>query len=220
MVFQLDKAEIENFIKKINFQKFNGLVPVIVQDASTRKVLMQAFMDKDAVRLTLSSGKTHFWSRSRKRLWRKGEESGHSSLVQNAILDCDNDALLFKVQQIGTVCHTGEETCFHKPILCEAKDVIDAKILERIFEVIVDRINNPTENSYVYKLTSKSEDEILQKIGEETVELILAAKVHRTNELIHETTDIIFHLLVLLAQEGLDLRDVFVELERRHRKKT
>jgi len=220
LVLQLNKTEVEDFVKKVNFEKANGLVPVVVQDASNDRVLTQAFMNEEALRLTLASGKMHYWSRSRGRIWLKGEESGHHSLLQNAILDCDNDAILFKVQQIGAVCHTGRETCFHKPVVAEEERAVDAKIVERIFEVIMYRIKNPTEESYVSRLTGKGEDAILQKIGEETVELILATKDNRPEDIVHEATDILFHVLVLFAQKGFQLRGIFEELEHRHQVKT
>jgi phosphoribosyl-ATP pyrophosphohydrolase/phosphoribosyl-AMP cyclohydrolase len=216
----MSEKEVENFVKKVDFGKADGLVPVVIQDASNDKVLMQAFMDEEALRLTLTNGKMHFWSRSHGRIWLKGEESGHYSLLQNAILDCDNDAILFKVQQIGAVCHTGRETCFHKQVVAEEERVVDAKIVERIFEVIMDRIRNPTERSYVSQLTGKGEDAVLQKIGEETVELILAAKDNRPEEIVHEAADMLFHVLVLFAQKGLELRGIFKELENRHQAKT
>ncbi|KPV63406.1 MAG: Phosphoribosyl-AMP cyclohydrolase [Candidatus Bathyarchaeota archaeon BA2] len=220
MVLQLSETEVEDFVKKVDFEKADGLVPVVVQDASNDKVLMQAFMNEEALRLTLKSGKMHYWSRSRGRIWLKGEESGHHSLLQNAIIDCDNDAILFKVQQIGAVCHTGQETCFYKPVIAEEKRAVDAKIVERIFEVIMDRIRNPTEKSYVSKLTAKGEDAVLQKIDEETVELILATKDNRPKEIVHEAADILFHVLVLFAQKGFKLRGIFEELEHRHQVKT
>jgi phosphoribosyl-ATP pyrophosphohydrolase/phosphoribosyl-AMP cyclohydrolase len=220
LVLQLNEIEVEEFVKKVDFEKADGLVPVVVQDASNDKVLMQAFMNEEALRLTLTSGKMHFWSRSRGRIWLKGEESGHYSLLQNAILDCDNDAILFKVQQIGAVCHTGQETCFHRPIVAEEKRAVDAKIVERIFEVITDRVTNPREKSYVSQLTAKGEDAVLQKIGEETVELILAAKDNRPEEIVHEATDVLFHVLVLFAQKGFEIREIFKELENRHQVKT
>jgi len=220
LVLQLSETEVEDFVKKVDFEKANGLVPVVVQDASNDKVLMQAFMNEESLRLTLASGKMHYWSRSRGRIWLKGEESGHHSLLQNAILDCDNDAVLFKVQQIGAVCHTGRETCFHKPVVAEEERAVDAKIIERIFEVIMDRIKNPTEESYVSRLTGKGEDAVLQKIGEETVELIIATKGNSPEEIVHEAADILFHVLVLFAQKGFELRGIFEELEHRHQVKT
>jgi len=220
LALKLSETEVEDFVKKVDFEKADGLVPVVVQDASNDKVLMQAFMNEEALRLTLTSGKMHYWSRSRGRMWLKGEESGHHSLLQNAILDCDNDAILFKVQQIGAVCHTGRETCFHKPVIAEEKRAVDAKIVERIFEVIADRVRNPREKSYVSQLTAKGEDAVLQKIGEETVELILATKDNRPEEIVHEATDMLFHVLALFAQKGFEPRRIFEELEHRHQAKT
>ena len=219
-MLQLKETEIKAFIQKVDFKKGNGLVPVIVQDQSTNRVLMQAYMNEEALRLTLASGKTHFWSRTKNRLWMKGEESKHYSLVQNAFLDCDNDAILFKVQQVGQVCHTGEESCFFKPIKAEAGEAVDAKMLERLFEVIKERIRNPSEKSYVSRLTAKGEDAVLQKIGEEATEVILAAKTDDPKEITFEAADEIFHIMVMLAQKGIPLNTIFEELERRHKNKT
>lgn len=220
MVLQLSEDEIEEFIKKVNFKKGRGLVPAIVQDASNDRVLMQAYMNEEALRLTLARGKTHFWSRSRRKIWQKGEESGHHSLVQNAVLDCDNDAILFKVQQIGPVCHTGKETCFYRPIVPEGEQAVDAKIVEKIFEVVKERIQNPTKKSYVSRLTAEGEDSVLKKIGEESVELILASKEDNTKEITHEAADVFFHILVLFAKKGLKLTSILEELEQRHKRKT
>lgn len=220
MVLQLNKTEVEDFVKKVDFGKAGMLVPVVVQDAANGKVLMQAFMNEEALRLTLINGKMHFWSRGRRRIWLKGEGSGHHSLLQNVILDCDNDAILFKVQQIGAVCHTGRETCFHKPMINEEKRGVDAMIIEKIFKVLRERVRNHRKESYVSYLTAKGKDAVLQKIGEETVELILATKDNHPKEVIHEATDLLFHILVLLAQEGFKIREVFEELERRHQTKT
>jgi phosphoribosyl-ATP pyrophosphohydrolase/phosphoribosyl-AMP cyclohydrolase len=216
----MNNEEINNFISKVNFEKGDGLVPVIVQDASNNIVLMQAFMDKEALILTLSSGKMHFWSRTKGRIWMKGEESNHYSLVENAFLDCDNDSILFKVQQVGVVCHTGEDTCFYKPIKLEEKKIIDSKMLERLFEVIKDRISNPSESSYVSYLTSKGENAVLQKIGEEATELILAIKSNNSKEATFEAADLFFHILVSFAQKDYSLNSIFEELELRHKKKT
>jgi len=220
LVLQLSEVEAEKFVEKVNFEKMKRLVPVVVQDSSNDQVLTQAFMNRQALKLTLTSGKMHYWSRTKKRIWLKGEESGHHSLLQNAILDCDNDAILFKVQQIGVCCHTGQETCFHNPIIAEKKLAVDAKILERIFEVVVDRIKNPTKQSYVSKLHRKGEDAILQKIGEETTELVLAVKANQLEQIVHEATDTLFFILVLFAQKNLRLQEIFKELERRHQEKT
>jgi phosphoribosyl-ATP pyrophosphohydrolase/phosphoribosyl-AMP cyclohydrolase len=181
---------------------------------------MQAYMNEEALRLTLFSSRMHFWSRTKGRVWMKGEESKHYSLVENAVLDCDDDAILFKVQQVGAVCHTGEDTCFFKPIKLEEEDGVDARMLERLFEVIHERIRNSSEESYVSHLTSKGEDAVLQKIGEEATELILAVKLNNPKEMAYEAADLFFHVLVSFAQKGYSLNSIFKELERRHKKKT
>lgn len=220
MMLKLNTKEIENFVEKVNFAKGDGLVPVIVQDSSNNRILMQAYMNQEALRLTLSSGKMHFWSRTKSRIWMKGEESKNYSLVQNAILDCDDDAILFKVQQVGVVCHTGEETCFYRSLKANDEKVVDARMLERLFEIIRERIRNPSEASYVSRLTSKGEDAVLQKIGEEATELILAIKSDNSKEATLEAADLVFHILVSFAQKDYKLNNIFEELDKRHKKKT
>ena len=220
LVLKLSGKEAEDFIRKVDFDKTNGLVPVVVQDASNDMVLMQAFMDKEALKLTLTTGKMHFWSRSRKRIWMKGETSGNYSIVENVILDCDNDAILFKVQQIGVCCHTGAASCFHNPIREEKEKEPDGRMLERIFEVIKERIRNPQKGSYVSKMVARGEDAILKKIGEEATELVLAAKSEDAKNIIWEAADVIFHVMVLFGQKKLEVKEVFKELENRHLQKT
>jgi len=220
LVLQLSAEDAEVFIKKVDFTKMDGLVPVVVQDASTNQILMQAFMNKEALMLTLTHGRMHYWSRSRQTIWMKGETSKNYTLVLNAILDCDNDAILFKVQQIGVCCHTGNYSCFHNPLLSTKGITLDARILERVFEVITDRVNNPSRNSYVSNLIAKGEDAILRKIGEETTELLLAVKSETAQRRISEATDLIVHLLILFAQQQLPLKELFSELDRRHTQKT
>lgn len=220
MVLHLGEKDIDDFVRSVDFEKTNGYVPVIVQDAATNKVLMHAYMNDAALRLTLASGRMHFWSRTRGRLWQKGEESGHHSLLQNIVLDCDHDAILCMVQQTGVICHTGSITCFHKPLIPVAEQITNALILERIFEVVLDRIKNPTQGSYVSQLTGKGGDAILQKISEEATELILATKDDNPKGIIHEATDILFHILVLFAKKGIKLQTIFEELETRHKLKT
>jgi len=220
LVLKLSEKEAEDFIRKVDFDKANGLVPVVVQDASNDMVLMQAFMDKEALKLTLTTGKMHFWSRSRKRIWMKGETSGNYSIVENVILDCDNDAILFKVQQIGVCCHTGAASCFHNPIREEKEKEPDGRMLERIFEVIKERIRNPQKGSYVSKMVARGEDAILKKIGEEATELVLAAKSEDAKNIIWEAADVIFHVMVLFGQKKLEVKEVFKELENRHLQKT
>jgi len=219
-MLRLNKVETERLVKRVDFRKMNSLVPVVVQDASTDEVLMQAFMDKKALRLTLSTGKMHFWSRTRGSIWLKGSESGHFSLMQNAILDCDSDAILFKVQQIGACCHRGKETCFHKPARRKEERAADGRILERIFEVIMERIRNPKRESYVSRLSREGDDAVLQKVGEEACELIISAKEGKERGIISEATDLAFHLLILLASRGIQLEKIFEELNSRHKAKT
>ncbi len=224
MVLKLSEKEIEEFISKINFKKMSGLVPVVIQDIDSDKVLMQAFMNEEALKLTLKTGKMHYWSRTKGRIWLKGEESGHYSILEDAILDCDNDAILFKVHQIGVCCHTGEDSCFHNSLrsLLQLKmeNKLDGRFLEKIYEVILERINNPKEGSYVASLCSKGEDAILQKIGEEAFEVVLASKKDDEKEIIFEASDLIFHVLVLLAYKKIGLKKIFEELEKRHKAKT
>jgi phosphoribosyl-ATP pyrophosphohydrolase/phosphoribosyl-AMP cyclohydrolase len=220
-VLKLTEHEINEFIGKIDFEKGNGLVPAIVQDASNNRLLMQAYMNKEALKLTLTSGRMHYFSRTKNRIWMKGEQSKHYSLVENAFLDCDNDAILFKVTQFGVVCHTGEETCFYRPIKGEMESAgVDSRMLERLFEVIPERIRNPSEDSYVSRLTSKGQDKALQKVGEEATEFILAVKSGDANEVALEAADVFFHMLVVLAQNGYSLKSIFEELDKRHKTKT
>ena len=221
MVLKLTEDEINAFMKKIDFEKGNGMVPAIVQDASNNRLLMQAYMNPESLKLTLTSGKMHYFSRTKNRIWMKGEQSKHYSLVENAFLDCDNDAILFKVQQVGVVCHTGEETCFYKPIKPEMEStVVDSRMLERLFEIVHERIRNPSEGSYVSRLVSKGQDKALQKVGEEATEFILAVKSGDANEVALEAADVFFHMLVVLAQNGYSLNSIFEELNKRHKKKT
>ncbi|MBS7650062.1 bifunctional phosphoribosyl-AMP cyclohydrolase/phosphoribosyl-ATP diphosphatase HisIE [Candidatus Bathyarchaeota archaeon] len=204
---------------RVDFEKGGGLVPAIVQDASNGKVLMQAYMNREALILTLTTGKTHFWSRTRRRLWLKGEESGHYSLVQNLILDCDSDSILIQVQQVGPCCHTGRDSCFHNPIIEMGEAGPDASILYRIYEIILERIRTGDNKSYVKNLVNEGEDAILKKIGEESTEVILAAK-GRLGTIVSEVTDLIFHIIILLASKKIDLKELFEEFDSRHREKT
>ena len=219
LVLQMNRNDAEKLVDRIDFEKGKGLVPAIVQDASSNKVLMQAYMNREALILTLLSGKTHFWSRTRKRMWMKGEESGHFSIVQNLILDCDNDAVLIKVQQIGPCCHTNKESCFHNPVLLDTETYPDAAVLNKIYAIIEERIRSGDQESYVKNLVNEGESAILRKVGEEATEVILAAK-DRPDTLAAETTDLVFHLLILLASRRIPLGEIFKELAERHTAKT
>jgi len=214
LVQRMSEPEIDRLVGDVNFDKMGGLVPVVVQDASNDNVLMQAFMNEEALKLTLKSGKMHYWSRTRKRVWMKGEQSGNYSLVQKVALDCDSDSLLFSVQQIGPCCHTGNDTCFHKP-RTQTSDVTDGRVLERIFEIVSERVSNPREESYVSKLVSQGERAILEKITKETSKFISAAKDGSAIEIVSQASHIFFHMMVLFASRRIDFRECFKELGKR-----
>jgi len=216
---KLETKQIDDLVKSLKFGKFEGLIPVVTQDDRTKKVLMQAFMDEKAFRKTLETGLMHYWSRGRRRLWMKGEESGHAQHVKEGYVDCDGDALLFKVKQIGNCCHTGEYSCFHNKIGFEEPQPqkADSSIIEEVFSVILDRQKSPRLGSYVASLLSKGEDQILKKVGEEATELTLASKKDSGEEIVSEAADLLFHTLVLLAYKGRNISEVFEELKSRRK---
>ena len=189
----------------------NGLVPAIVQDIGTKEVLMMAYMNREAVELTLQTKIAHYYSRSRKNLWKKGETSGNFQEVKGFYYDCDGDTILLKVNQKGVACHTGNYSCFFNEVLKEGKE---NHILERLYGIIVGRKELPKEGSYTNYLFKEGLDKILKKIGEESSEVIIGAKNSR-DELIYETSDLIYHLMVLLVNEGITLGEVFNELKSR-----
>ncbi|MBS7623531.1 bifunctional phosphoribosyl-AMP cyclohydrolase/phosphoribosyl-ATP diphosphatase HisIE [Candidatus Bathyarchaeota archaeon] len=215
----MDRKAAEELAERVDFRKGGGLIPAVVQDASSGIVLMQAYMNREALLLTLLTGKTHFWSRSRKRIWMKGEESGHYSIVENLSLDCDGDAVLIKVQQIGPACHTNRMSCFHNPVLEEEEGGPTSTILEKVYETILERIRSGDERSYVKSLTSKGEEAILDKIREESEEVVQAARKSEAS-IISEVSDLLFHSMVYLASRRIAIEEVFKELEKRHREKT
>jgi len=205
--------------EEIKFDR-RGLVPAVVQDASTGQVLMVAWMNREALRLTRETGQVHFWSRSRQELWHKGATSGNFMNVREILVDCDADTLLVKADPEGPACHTGERSCFYRRLM-EAPDDATAEatgdILEELFGVILDRRKDRPQGSYTAALFQAGEDEILKKIGEEAMEVVLAAKGQGDDRLISETADLTYHLLVLLAARGLALADVERELAKRRR---
>lgn len=216
---KLETKQIDDLVKSLNFGKLEGLIPVVTQDERSKEVLMQAFMDEEALRKTLETGSMHYRSRTRNRLWRKGEESGHIQQVKAGYVDCDGDALLFKVEQIGNCCHTGEYSCFHNRIGFEVlqPQKADASIIEEVFSVILDRQKNPRPESYVASLMSKGEDQILRKVSEEATELTLASKKDSGEEIVSEAADLLFHTLVLLAYKRRNISEVFEELKSRRK---
>jgi phosphoribosyl-AMP cyclohydrolase / phosphoribosyl-ATP pyrophosphohydrolase len=200
--------------------KFNeqGLIPAVVQEAETGEVLMVAWMDQAAVEATLTTGLTHFWSRSRQQPWRKGESSGHAQHVRALYADCDADTLLVQVHQDGVACHTGSRTCFFTAVQGGAPA---ANMLERLERVIEGRKATPQAGSYVSGLLAKGEAGISRKIGEEASEVITAALGGEGDRrVIEEVADLWFHTMVLLGARGLRLRDVLEELARRHQART
>ena len=196
---------------KINFEKYaDGLVPAIVQDFETRKVLMLGFMNPETLAETEKTGKVTFFSRSRQRLWTKGETSGNFLSVKEISIDCDGDTLLIKASASGAVCHTGADTCF-------GEKNEQADFLFELEKLILERKDQPPENSYTAKLFSKGLNKIAQKVGEEAVELIIEAKDENDELFKAETADLLYHLLVLLAQKNVALRDVLESLKDRKR---
>lgn len=193
---------------KVNFEKSNGLVPCIVQDATTGKVLMLGFMNPEALSKTLTEKKLTFYSRSKKRLWTKGESSGNFLLLVDVILDCDNDTLLFKVKPKGPTCHTGADTCF------EEKNQTDG--LEFLEAIIKNRKANPKAGSYTNQLLDAGINKVAQKVGEEAVELVIEAKDNNRDLFLGEAADLMYHYLVLLTAKGYELKDVIDVLKERH----
>ena len=196
-----------------------GLVPAIIQDMDSREVLMMAYMNAESLEKTLETGTTWFWSRSRGKLWNKGESSGHFQYVKSINFDCDGDTLLIKVEQIGVACHTGTKSCFFNQLVEPRKNDTEADIyiIEKLYDVIKDRKINPKEGSYTNYLFDKGIDKMLKKVGEENAEVIIAAKNPNKDELVYETSDLIYHLLVLLNEKNIPLEEIYRELNKRHK---
>lgn len=196
----------------------HGLIPAIIQDVETNEVLMMAYMNEEAFQKTLESGQTWFWSRSRQELWHKGATSGHYQDVKEISYDCDADCLLIKAVQTGAACHTGERSCFHQIILTGGqKSSASANILDEIYEVVLSRKKQMPEGSYTTYLFTKGLDKILKKIGEETSEVIIGAKNQNKDEIVYEVGDLLYHLLVLLGERGIEPREVYEELAKRRK---
>jgi phosphoribosyl-AMP cyclohydrolase / phosphoribosyl-ATP pyrophosphohydrolase len=218
MSVKLDKGTAEKLIQSMDFKKENGLIPVVSQSTENKSILMLAFMNKEAMIKTLTTGYAHYWSRSRGKLWKKGEESGHVQHVKGIYVDCDRDSLLLEVEQEGNCCHLDTPSCFSDRIAGEHAETLEgSKILDNLFEVIKSRIKDPTPKSYVAGLAAAGEDAVLRKIGEEATELILAAKSEGPKRTLSEATDLLFHTMILLAEKGLELDEVYRELASRRK---
>ncbi|MBU4440554.1 MAG: bifunctional phosphoribosyl-AMP cyclohydrolase/phosphoribosyl-ATP diphosphatase HisIE [Acetobacterium sp.] len=200
--------------------KYNeaGLVPAIVQDYETRQVLMMAWMNEEALKMTIETKKATFYSRSRQSLWIKGETSGNTQAVVKINYDCDGDTLLLQVNPEGPACHTGNTSCFYRSLAIDQEaNLGNMEILTMLYDLIAERKTNPIAGSYTNYLFEKGVDKICKKIGEEAAETIIAAKNNDPDELIYEASDLIYHLLVLLNNQNVDLESLFQELTKRHK---
>lgn len=202
--------------EQIRFDE-NGLVPAIAQDARTGKVLMLAYMNAESLQTTLNTGYATYYSRSRQRLWKKGETSGHTQRVLSLHYDCDGDAILMQVEQVGPACHTGSESCFFHALMSADPDEMPAtaSIVQQVYDVIADRKEHPQEGSYTNYLLEKGVEKICKKVGEEASETIIAAMKANREEVTYEAADLLYHLLVLLYQQGVTPQEVWEELARR-----
>lgn len=194
----------------------DGLIPCIAQDYKTGKVLMLAYMNEESYNKTLETGLMTYWSRSRGKLWTKGEESGHLQHMISLTIDCDKDTILARVDQEGPACHTGNETCFYTPLTGYASGSSNTSaVFEDVYNVIIDRKNNPREGSYTNYLFDAGLDKILKKVGEECTELVVAAKNTDASEIKYEMADFLYHAMVLMAEKGITWEDITDELSRR-----
>jgi phosphoribosyl-ATP pyrophosphohydrolase/phosphoribosyl-AMP cyclohydrolase len=196
-----------------------GLIPVIVQDAKNDEVLMLAYMNEESYNKTVETGLMHYYSRSRKSLWLKGETSGHFQHVKELFIDCDNDTILAKVDQVGAACHTGNRSCFYRGISGNEDAGVNTEslsILKEVYDTIADRKLNPKEGSYTNYLFEKGIDKILKKCGEESTEIVIAAKNPNQIELKYEIADYLYHLMVLMVETGLSWEEIMEELSNRH----
>ncbi|WP_419767986.1 bifunctional phosphoribosyl-AMP cyclohydrolase/phosphoribosyl-ATP diphosphatase HisIE [Arcobacter sp.] len=211
-----------NNIENIAWKKMDGLIPVITQDSITNEVLMLAYMDKEALSLTLTTRYAHYFSRSKQRIWKKGEESGHTQKIVEIMLDCDNDTILIKVIQEGVACHTGRKSCFFTNL--ETNEIISDievnttnkySILDNLFHVIQDRKNDDPKKSYTSKLLNGKENSMLKKIVEEAGEFTFAVKDDNSEEMIYEAADLVYHTMVALASKNISPDRIKQELARR-----
>ena len=204
--------EVSELIKNIKFDE-KGLIPVIVQDYKTGKVLMLAYMNEEALIKTLQTKEAWYWSRSRNKLWHKGETSGNIQKVLNIKLDCDGDTLLLIVDQKGPACHTGNYSCFYRGI-----NDLDANFLFYLEDFIKKRRENLPKGSYTAELFKKGREKIMQKVGEEAIETVISGMKDENEEFIYEVSDLLYHLLVALVFKNLSMKDIIDELIKRHKK--
>ena len=209
--------QLNYLLATVDFKKGKGLVPVIVQNKLTKQVLMLGYMNEETLEKTLKTKRMHFWSRSRKRIWMKGETSGNFAIVENVIADCDQDTLLCQVMPVGPICHTGAVSCFTNEN--ESEDSYSAEIIKDIYEIMIKRAQEGSEESYVARMMNKGLEKISRKIGEEAIEVIFAGQTDNQKEIVHEATDVLFHVMLLLVYKGIPIERIFEELFNRHQKK-
>ncbi len=212
----MSSSKTKNYSLPLDKIRYNeqGLVPAIAQDYLDGTVLMMAWMNQESLQKTLATGETWYWSRSRQELWHKGATSGHIQKVRSLRYDCDSDALLLTIEQVGDIaCHTGERSCFHQ--IDERKLAPPADTLSEVYRVICDRLANPTESSYTCQLVAGGDNKILKKIGEESAEVVMACKDDQPAEIASEVADLLYHTLVALAYHKVDIRDVYRQLQSR-----
>jgi len=197
-------------MNELDFAKGDGILPVIIQDSETRQVLMLGYMNREALDKTIAEQRVTFYSRSKKRLWTKGETSGNYLNVKDIKIDCDKDTILIQVRPVGPVCHTGSDTCFDKTNE-------DKHFLQHLERVIQQRRDEPSGESYTSSLFRKGMNKVAQKVGEEAVELVIEAKDDNDDLFLGEAADLMYHYLVLLAAKGKTLKDVIQVLESRHK---
>ena len=218
---KLEGLPVKTFVSAMDFDDFklnsDGMIPVITQDYKTGQVLMLAYMTRESYEKTIETGKMTYYSRSRQELWCKGDTSGHYQYVKSLSIDCDYDTILAKVAQIGAACHTGNYSCFFTDLVrksCLEKNVMN--VFEEVYQTILDRRDHPKEGSYTNYLFEKGIDKILKKVGEENTEVIIAAKNPENDELKYEICDLLYHLMVLMAEKDVTWKDIAEELAQRH----
>lgn len=216
LIKENEKKEIDlDFINTLKFNE-NNLIPVVVQDLNTKEVLMLAYMNKEAMQITLTEKKATYYSRSRKELWTKGETSGNIQQVVGFYYDCDKDTILLLVKQKGVACHTGNYSCFFNEILSD-KEVLNYELVQRLYNLIKERKNTPKEGSYTNYLFDKGLDKILKKVGEESAEVIIGAKNENKEEVVYEISDLVYHLLVLMVYLNINIEEIKEELKGREK---
>lgn len=228
--------EVIDKLDDIDF-KYNeqGLMPAVVQDAETKDILMVAYVNEESLKLSLEKEETVFYSRSRQELWHKGETSGNTQKIEEIYYDCDQDTILFLVDPAGPACHTGETSCFYRKIAedTDAKaaemkekeieaqnieaDFVEEKVIDDLYHLILNRKEEMPEESYTTYLFEKGIDKILKKVGEESAEVIIAAKNEPEEKLVYETSDLVYHMLVLLVERGVTPAQIRKELIKRHK---